>query len=733
MIGELFINGVLVDLTDSAPFPISYNVGDIKDLSKRKGTSSKTITLPWTQTNLNLFQSVYMFSSSSVGNFDPTIRATAQYYYNSILLFNGYAQLQRCTLNKSFEITLYSEVIDYIQQMNKIKLNELDFSEYNHTLTLQHQVDTWGGTVVLNGVDTNLLNQGKGYYYGLTENGYDRPTNDTFRLTDIPPQLYVYEVLLKLFQRIGITWDSDILETLAVKKMLLCYGGGELPSITQEQADDDSVFCEEVLSLTGSNNGIRSDINDPTQYLFSFEFTQQPIQATVTTDLASQVVTTNPLSIRAKSRGLFQVQYQGEHSFDFDFVPQFTGVLLYSNLLYTVRIQTLRNGSIIATDKVYQGVLSGATMSYSETFNFTYSRDINLEINDVLTFNVILRIGNNSGLFYDYVYFNPSAPNENLSYTYDLQTVLSEINLQKQPQQLTDGGTVYLSAFLPDMTGDVFFKGIINMLNLYVNPNENDPTILEIETLDDFYIDSSDDWTKKIDFKEDVIVTPTINFATRNYLLKFKDDADYWNTRYTTETNKKYGAFNIDSQSQYNNDTTLIELPFSAKCLVDVPNLSDEVTGLVMPSNITIDNGVVKPFKGSPYICYRGALTSGNWIHIDENGDSDENTSYPFIGHTNIRDNATFDLLFGVPDKVYYTVTSYPNNNLYSYHEQSITRIVNKFGKQIECEMWLLPLDVNRLNLRTIKLIDGVKFYIQKISEYDAQQNVNTTVELIKI
>ena len=63
MIGELFINGILVDLTDSAPFPISYNVGDIKDLSKRKGTSSKTITLPWTQTNLNLFQSVYMFSS----------------------------------------------------------------------------------------------------------------------------------------------------------------------------------------------------------------------------------------------------------------------------------------------------------------------------------------------------------------------------------------------------------------------------------------------------------------------------------------------------------------------------------------------------------------------------------------------------------------------------------------------------------------------------------------------
>jgi hypothetical protein len=726
MIGELFINGILVDLTDSAPFPISYNVGDIKDLSKRKGTSSKTITLPWTQTNLNLFQSVYMFSSSSVGNFDPTIRATAQYYYNSILLFNGYAQLQRCTLNKSFEITLYSEVIDYVQQMNKIKLNELDFSEYNHTLTLQHQVDTWGGTVVLNGVNTNLLNQGKGYYYGLTENGYNRPANDTFRLIDIPPQLYVYEVLLKLFQRVGITWDSDILETLAVKKMLLCYGGGELPSITQEQADDDSVFGTEDNKGDGfiinrTINLVR-DLDQPIGLLNTFVNNFSTfVDATIIQDLLTQVVTGVPLTIRAKSRGLYEVQYNGNHDLNIDIVGNGSGAYTVDGS-YNLALVVLKNGSLISNDLIYTGAITSETTA--TTFTFDYKRQINVEVNDVLTFGITFILN-------DTTFTKTGMNSATVTTTIESDTV--NINLQKQPQQLTDGGTVYLSAFLPDMTGDVFFKGVVNMLNLYVNPNENDPTILEIETLDDFYIDSSDDWTKKIDFNEDVIVTPTINFATRNYLLKFKDDADYWNTRYTTETNKKYGAFNIDSQSQYNNDTTIIELPFSAKCLVDVPNLNDEVTDLIMPSNIAIDNGVVKPFKGSPYICFRGALTAGNWIHIDENGDPDENTSYPFIGHTNIRDNATFDLLFGVPDKVYYDVTSYPNNNLYSYHEQSITRIVNKFGKQIECQMWLLPLDVNRLNLRTIKLIDGVKFYIQKISEYDAQQNVNTTVELIKI
>jgi hypothetical protein len=727
MIGELFINDILVDLTDSAPFPISYNVGDIKDLSKRKGTSSKTITLPWTQTNLNLFQSVYMFSSSSIGNFDPTIRATAQYYYNSILLFNGYAQLQRCTLNKSFEITLYSEVIDYVQQMNKIKLNELDFSEYNHTLTMENQVNSWSGIVKVNGVDTNLLFAGKGYYYGLTENGYDRPANNEFRLTDIPPQLYVHEILLKLFQRVGITWDSNILNSTKFKRMLLAYGGGELPSITQEQADDDSMFGTEDNKADGfiinrTINLVR-DLDQPIGLLNTFVNNFSTfVDATITQDLLTQVVTGVPLTIRAKSRGLYEVQYNGDHNLNIDIVGNGSGDYAVDGS-YSLQLVVLKNGSLISNDLIYTGAITSETTA--TTFTFDYKRQINVEVNDVLTFGVTFILN-------DTTFTRTGMNSATVTTTIESDTV--NINLQKQPQQLTDGGTVYLSAFLPDMTGDVFFKGIINILNLYVNPNENDPTILEIETLDDFYIDSSDDWTKKIDFNEDVIVTPTINFATRNYLLKFKDDADYWNTRYTTETNKKYGAFNIDSQSQYNNETTLIELPFSAKCLVDIPNLSDEVTGLVMPSNITIDNGVVKPFKGSPYICYRGGLTSGvDWIHIDENGDPTTRGSYPYVGHTQTRAGGSFDLLFGVPDKVFYTVTNYPNENLFSYHEQSITRIVNKFGKQIECQMWLLPLDVNRLNLRTTKLIDGVKFYIQKISEYDAQQNVNTTVELIKL
>lgn len=46
MNGELYINGRLIDINEALPFPFTYNISDVKDLSSRKGNKSKTITLP---------------------------------------------------------------------------------------------------------------------------------------------------------------------------------------------------------------------------------------------------------------------------------------------------------------------------------------------------------------------------------------------------------------------------------------------------------------------------------------------------------------------------------------------------------------------------------------------------------------------------------------------------------------------------------------------------------------
>ena len=56
---ELYINDLRVDLNERLPFPLTYNISDIKDLTSRKGNNSKTIALPGTKGNLFLMYNAF--------------------------------------------------------------------------------------------------------------------------------------------------------------------------------------------------------------------------------------------------------------------------------------------------------------------------------------------------------------------------------------------------------------------------------------------------------------------------------------------------------------------------------------------------------------------------------------------------------------------------------------------------------------------------------------------------
>ena len=315
MAGELFINGRLVDIDQDAPFPLTFNISDIKDLTARKGNKSKTITLPGTKNNTALMLSVYTLSAtesisgtdSEFVDFDPSIKAECQYYQNGLLEFNGVAQLMSCKLMGgvwSFDITLVSDTIDYISRLTKIKVNELGWSEYNHALTYDNQQDTWGGIIQLNGSPSSNQDSqgwtGQGYYYGLIDYGFTRPTPATFGVEHIPPQVFCYEVLEKAFKYAGITWDSTFLESQLFKKLLMAYPGGDLPTITDGQADNDSLFTTEDNNTGGFIfNGLfisNIDPDAPSGYINTFDkqFADN-YDCTVNQDNINQLQTTTPL------------------------------------------------------------------------------------------------------------------------------------------------------------------------------------------------------------------------------------------------------------------------------------------------------------------------------------------------------------------------------------------------------------------------------------------------------
>ena len=736
---ELYINNILVDLNDKIPFPLTFAISDIKNLSARKGNNSKTISLPGTPTNVQLMANVFSLSATlgapiTFMNYDPSVKASARYYHDGVLEFNGVCQVQECIQqdgNWTFNIVLISETIDYIGRLKDIKINALDWNEYNHQFIKANQEETWNGFIQSNGVSTANADAtdwyGLGYYYGLIDYGYQRLTESTFAVDQIVPQVFCYDILLRAFNAAGITWQSTFFESQRFKRLLMAYPGGVLPQITPEQAALDSAFTTE----NNDASGFVMEATSATGNFWINNFTSFNIyDSTIVADPSSQIQTASPMVFVPSSEGIFSVRYQGDHEIT---ISTNAGLILWGN--YTVSLVVRKNGLNDTTTQIATGsITTPVTTSITIPYSFDVAPLVNLTFSDVLDARLRLDFtdGQTSGFG---------------NITVQIESITASLDVEKQPQALTAGSTLNLSTILPTMTADVFFKGLVSMFNLYVKPNDTDPTIMEIEPLIDFYegTDTALDWTKKIDRSEPVKITPTINFAAKEYAFTFEKDDDYWSKRYADDTLLEYGNNSVSSGTAFSQNKTETKLPFSQKPLVRLPD-GEGFTDLIMPcvyqqkieSNGTINKveKTAKPFivqliKGNP-----GTLQTGDWTYIDEYDDPTAESEYPYVGHLDSILDPTFDLNWGVPLYIFYStgeVTLYTTNNLYGYHERFIREIVSKFGKQLTAKVMLHSSDIGTLNFKKLINIDGVIFRLQKVSNYDSGKFTSTESEFIRL
>lgn len=753
---ELYINNFRVDINERLPFPLTYSISDVKDLSARKGNNSKTITLPGTKGNLFLMYNAFSLSVTagvtgevSSFDYDPTIKVSARYYEQGILQFNGYCQLTECEyLNGdwSFNIVLFSDQMDYIGRLSKIKINELDWSAYDHTCIRDNQTDSWAGTVQVNAVPTANKTganwDGFGYYYGLIDYGFDRVAPDTFEVDQIAPQVFCYEILQKAFEYAGITWDSTFLESQTFKRLLMAYQGGELPAVTaavaaqySAQSDEDNrtggYIIQSGLSITsaGWQFIIGGGGDRKADYQLSVNV-QQP-WATAVTDPEGQVTNNTPYTFQAAYGGLYFLEYTGTHDVVFDFTIA-GATIVSANLRFSLSMIVRKNGFEIDEAIVYQGDLDGATGDVTGTIAFNYVRSLNLAINDEVTLQYVLQVYDSDIRVDDF----PTS----FSTVVRIENIDAEINMLKQEEAFAPGATVKLSQFLPDMDCATFLKGITTAFNLYVKPSTDDPTILEIEPLNDFYGSTADalNWTDKVDYTKTLKVTPTINFASKEYDFKFAEDSDYYNAAYLKDTGDQYGSFMLDSQSQFSKDITEFTLPFAQKVLVNIPLDAVSFTNIIVPRSFQVrfnedGSSAVTPAKGKPFLVQLGPMTTADWNHIDESGVTHAESSYPYVGHLNSLTSPTFDFNFGVPDYIYYDGASYTTENLYYYHDQFMKEIISKFGKQVSAYIKITPDMINMLDFKKLINIDGVIYRLQKVENWDSGKDQTTAVELIRI
>lgn len=751
---ELYINDISVDLSKGVPFPLTYSISDIRQIDKRKGNASKTIALPGTRKNSDLMTSVFSLSNTSKDfggsplsvSFDPSIKAPARYYDNGVLQFQGVCQLMNCSRKGdvwTFNIVLFSDVVDYVADLKKYKVNELGWSEYNHTLTRTNQANSWVGIIQKDGVNYNNFTgvnwDGEGYYYGLIDYGYDRPGADQFETDDIPPQVFVKSVIDKMFEKIGVTYTSIFFNSEQFKRLLVAYEGGILPNIDSATALLYSIATDQINDPLTTNfltvlnvhpSGIQTWIFDNSTW-----FAPYLSDSGTAVDPGGHIQTQTPLSFVASAEGNYEVTYSGDHDMTVDFTVNnlTSGTPLFHNSIGCYFIMYVNNIEQQTHTLWLNEIAETSVTSHTFTKTFSVAFDVYLEPSDVVTFDVKFFIASDIyGMFCTSVDFD-----------YTATANACELDVNYSTQIILPGSTINVRQFLPKMTCQEFFKGLVNMFNLYMMDDpDNDKTVI-IEPLSTFYNPSNDalNWSELVDYSKEFKVTPTLNLASKEYSFGFKDDKDYWNARYFEDVTAQYGAKTLVNASQFAKGVTKTELPFSNKIIATIPT-----TSLIVPRNLSVktdESGVseITAKKGKPFIVQIkkgnvGQMQTADWIHIDEFDVSHNETEYAYVGHLDDIDTPTFDLMFNLPSYVFYSLpvgVNYTTNNLYDYHEKYLKEIVDKNGKMLTCYIRLNADLINNLDFANLVNIDGVVYRLQKISNFDANRNTSTMCEFIRL
>ena len=711
----LYINNQIVDLDNDIPFPISYSIGDFKNPENRKRNVSKTIKVVGTQNNKSIFAGAYNLSLTDTGsalgfNFNPNVKVKARYIRKGVEIFNGLVRLLNVEINNGnyiFEIVLFADFINIIKGMADINVNELDWKEYDHSLTKTNLANSWSTSVIKNGVPVSNYTSGGadgfGYWYPVIDFGYQSSVAGSGLLTidieNFVPYVYVKESFEKCFENIGYTIDSSFFNEGMIKALTWGFGGGAKQS--SPPADITKREVEYNFNNSFNDNFVGIEDRDRGSFysvLVRRVYSLSQFASTSVTDGYSQYDAT---------AGKIKIQSTGSYNLKLDY-NAIVGVTT-GNLVIGSRV--FKNGTLMGVSNLF---------SFSSSTNFTQITNTNLSLiaGDEITVDFVI-----SGTISNPNPFTAQV-NFNLNNSFNMElTSLNSVYIEND--------IITLNRFIPDLKCSEFVKGIINMFNLYVSEPDEDG-VIKIEPLQNYY-EGEENWTDLLDHSKAINIKPSVNDSAKKYNFKFAEDKDFFNQDYFDKTGERYGDYTFESENEYSSNEINYQLPFAQTVPVEI------IPHYVLPKIVSIKvdkngNDVVEPFKGKPRIFFNNGLKffRGGWGVNGTSGITPYST-YPQAHHSfgNIK-NSIFDLNFVTPKFVQYIYTHYRNNNLFTkYNRVSILEQTSIDGKILTA---YFNLNDNTLgDFSTLVNINGVLYRKNLITDYDANGYETTKVELYKV
>ena len=145
---EILVNNQRVDIGQAFDILINKSIADVREPEKRSSDWTKTITLPGTKNNNKIFGHIFEIEHTVLSdtqfntNFNPNKKASAVVLVDGLEQIQGFIRLIKIqvtdTANVFYECSIHGQTADLFSSISEKNLYELDFSEYNHTLSIDN-------------------------------------------------------------------------------------------------------------------------------------------------------------------------------------------------------------------------------------------------------------------------------------------------------------------------------------------------------------------------------------------------------------------------------------------------------------------------------------------------------------------------------------------------------------------------------------------------------------------
>ena len=742
-------NGGFLDLKEGTAAPITFSIADIKDLSKKKGAFSKTITLSGSKNNNILLGNIFDINLDAI-SFDINKIINCNILVNNIpVLENGIMQL--VSINKvqnngryddevTYSVLVKDNVSDFFTQINNKELTDLTgFRWMDHTYTAD----------VVKSTFNNTITDGYKYIMPFTSEGQTVTTYDdaSLDLTEFSPGIYAKIYFDKIFQNAGYSYSWPTMDDTNINfsKLIIPFNG-EKPVVNAVEVID---YTAEVKSTSSQTISTRTQV---VSYGIGnrYEITQSSTdRVNMTNEISDPTNRWNNLFNRynipdlPSNQNSIQIEYDVDwelitNSFGTAYLKNYnTSSLFKFNVFPTIKMRRAGTSQYLASTNITDNgelfkfddgtfIPSGITVLKTGTSTFT---QLAQGIDPAYDIEVSSNVSTSSGWMFKAT--NNIGGSNRTSTNFGLRIT----NIRVKIKTMVEGTYGYnipvdMSRYVPQKVKQSdFIKSIFTMFNIFAEVDKDNPKRINLVPRDKYYDDGKiNDWTKKLEKSEAQEVRFLPEISSKSMILTYKEDSDISNKIYKEATGEIYGQQKFTFDNEFIKEEKKTEIMFSSTPIFNTKfgAVSPMWLGGAPKCNLRIlyDGG---EYSCNSYSIINYRLNSGTSFGVSA-------SSYPYVGHWDKPVNPTFDLNFGVCDYYFRTDNygSLTNNNLFNLHWRRTLNQINT-GKIMSASFNLTETDILNVKLNDKIRIDNSWWNINKIQDFDANNKKPTKVELISI